>query len=58
LASVQPKSVRKRMKEKAFAAGANREIILECERLGIGIDEFCALALAAMQSIAGSLDPS
>jgi uncharacterized protein len=58
LASVQPKSVRKRMKEKAFAAGADRGIILECERLGIGIDEFCALALAAMQSIAGSLDPS
>lgn len=58
LASVVPKSVRKRMKEKAFAAGANREIIMECERLGLPIDEFCALALAAMQTIAGSLDPA
>jgi len=58
LTSVVPKSVRKRMKEKAFAAGANREIILECERLGLSIDEFCALALSAMQSIAGSLDPA
>lgn len=58
LTSVVPKSVRKRMKEKAFAAGANREIILECERLGISIDEFCALALSAMQSIADSLDPA
>lgn len=58
LTSVVPKSVRKRMKEKAFAAGANREIILECERLGISLDEFCALALTAMQNIAGSLDPA
>jgi len=30
LASVKTKSVRKRIKEKQFAAGANREIILEC----------------------------
>lgn len=58
LASVVPKSVRKRIKEKAFAAGANRDIIMECERIGVPIDEFCALALAAMQSIAGSLDPA
>lgn len=58
LASVVPKSVRKRIKEKAFAAGANREIIMECERIGISIDEFCALALEAMQTIAGSLDPA
>lgn len=58
LASVVPKSVRKRIKEKAFAAGANREIIMECERIGVPIDEFCALALSAMQTIAGSLDPA
>ena len=30
LASVKPKSVRKRIKEKAFAAGADRDIIREC----------------------------
>ncbi len=58
LASVVPKSVRKRMKERAFAAGASRENIMECERLGIAIDEFCALALTAMQEIAADLDPS
>lgn len=58
LTSVVPKSVRKRMKEKAFAAGANREIILECEHLGISLEDFCALALSAMQNIAGSLDPA
>jgi putative nucleotidyltransferase with HDIG domain len=56
LASVKPKSVRKRIKEKAFAAGANRDIIRECETGGIPLDEFCALALGAMQGIADQLD--
>lgn len=55
LASVKPKSVRKRIKEKAFAAGANRETIRECETAGIPLDEFCDLSLQAMQAIAGEL---
>lgn len=48
LASVKPKSVVKRMKEKMFAASVKRENILECEKIGIPIDEFAALAIAAM----------
>ena len=56
LASVKPKSVRKRIKEKAFAAGANRDIIRECEVGGIPLAEFCDLSLLAMQGIAGDLD--
>jgi putative nucleotidyltransferase with HDIG domain len=55
LASVKPKSVRKRYKEKLFAAGANREVIAECEQIGIPIPEFCDLCLAAMQAIAEDL---
>ena len=55
LASVKPKSVRKRIKEKSFAAGANRDIIRECETIGIPIDEFCDLSLMAMQSISDKL---
>ncbi len=55
LASVKPKSVRKRYKEKLFAAGANREIIAECEQIGIPIPEFCDLCLQAMQEIAPEL---
>ena len=55
LASVKPKSVKKRMKEKAFARGANREIILECEMIGIPIAEFCELSVRAMQGIADDL---
>lgn len=52
LSAVKPKSVKKRYKEKAFARGADRQIIAECEKAGIPLAEFCDLSLAAMQSIA------
>ena len=55
LSSVKPKSVRKRIKEKAFARGADREIIKECEQAGIALADFCALSLTAMQGIAEEL---
>lgn len=55
LTSVKPKSVVKRVKEKAFAASVRRENILECEKIGIPIDEFAALAISAMLPIAGEL---
>ena len=51
LANVKAKSVTKRMKEKAFAASVNRETILECERIGIPLEEFAGIALKAMQGI-------
>jgi putative nucleotidyltransferase with HDIG domain len=56
LSVVKPKSVRKRIKEKAFARGANRETIKECELAGIPLADFCALSLAAMQGIAEDLE--
>jgi putative nucleotidyltransferase with HDIG domain len=52
LAVVKPKSVVKRMKEKMFAASVKRENILECEKIGIPIEEFAALAIESMQPIA------
>ncbi|MBE9503831.1 MAG: HDIG domain-containing protein [Proteobacteria bacterium] len=55
LASVKPKSIVKRMKEKGFAASVNREIIMECEKIGIPLNEFAGLALGAMQSISDEL---
>jgi putative nucleotidyltransferase with HDIG domain len=50
--SVKVKSVTKRMKEKMFAASVNRETILECEKIGIPIDEFVDIALGALRPIA------
>ncbi len=55
LGSVKQKSVRKRYKEKLFAAGANREIIAECELIGFTIPDFCDLCLSAMQGISDEL---
>jgi putative nucleotidyltransferase with HDIG domain len=55
LASVKPKSVIKRMKEKAFARNVDRDVIRECERIGIPLSEFAALSVEAMCSIADEL---
>ncbi len=53
--SVKPKSIVKRMKEKAFAASVNRDTIMECEKLGISIQEFAELSLGAMKKVAPSI---
>lgn len=55
LASVKPKSVTKRMKEKAFAASVNRDHIRLCEDLGVPLAEFAALAVEAMREISDDL---
>jgi putative nucleotidyltransferase with HDIG domain len=55
IADLEPKSVRKRFKEKGFAAGANREQIAKCSEIGLELDEFIAIGLAAMQGIAPQL---
>ncbi len=49
VASVKPKSITKRMKEKAFAASVNRDTIRECEMLGISVPEFAEISLRAMK---------
>jgi predicted hydrolase (HD superfamily) len=51
IAGVKGKSVVKRMKEKAFAASVSRDNILECEKIGIPLDEFVELSLKAMSMI-------
>ena len=55
IASVKTKSIVKRMKEKAFAASVNRDTIMECEKIGIPINEFAELSLEALKHIADEL---
>jgi putative nucleotidyltransferase with HDIG domain len=55
LASVKPKSIVKRMKEKAFARSVNRDTIMECERIGIELPRFTEISLRAMQEISEEL---
>ena len=55
LAGVELRSVRKRFKEKSFAAGASREQIATCNEVGLELDEFIELSLKAMKGIAEDL---
>jgi hypothetical protein len=50
---LEAKSVKKKMKDKAFARAVRRENILECEKAGVGLDEFLALAIGAMREMKG-----
>ena len=55
LSSVNLKSLKKKFKNKGFAAGCDREIILECEKAGVSLDEFLELGLKALQEISSQL---
>jgi putative nucleotidyltransferase with HDIG domain len=55
IASVKYKSIRKRMREKAFAASVNRDHIMECEKIGIPLDEFIQISVDAMRGISASI---
>ena len=46
---MEAKSLKKKMKDKAFAAAVNRERIRECEQMGLSLDEFLSLAIEAMR---------
>ncbi len=55
MANLEAKSVRKRFKEKSFAAGAGREQIASCGEIGLELDEFVGLGVEAMKGIAAEL---
>jgi predicted hydrolase (HD superfamily) len=56
IADVEVSSVKKKLKDKGFAAQVSREQIKECETLiGIPLDEMIELTLAAMKSVASEL---
>ena len=49
--SIDLEFVKRRYKEKSFARGARREEIEESRHLGLELDEFLSIAIAAMQGI-------
>ena len=51
LKAIDLEFVKRRYKEKSFARGARREEIEQCVHLGLELDEFIAIAIAAMQGI-------
>ena len=56
VAEVEVKSVRKKMKDKAFAAKVNREDIVKgAAELGVELDEHIAFVIKAMQDNSDAL---
>jgi putative nucleotidyltransferase with HDIG domain len=54
--TLEPKSVRKKLKQPSFAAGVHRdEVYAGAEELGIDLDEHIANVIAGMRPIAGEL---
>ena len=53
---VDAKSVRKKMKDKGFAKGVNRDdVMLGAQELGVDLDEHIQFVVAAMQGVADAL---
>ena len=53
---VEPRSVRKKMKDKAFARSVNRDDITKgAQELGVELDEHIAEVISAMRGVAGEL---
>jgi len=52
VAGTKVKSIKKKLKAKAFAASVNREFIYDIEKTGIDLDTFLQLSIDAMTEIA------
>lgn len=55
IAGLEVRSVKKRMKEKRFAANVNRDKISSCEELGITLDEFLIICINALKEVSTQL---
>ena len=52
---MEVKSIKKKMKDKAFAASVCRDNIRQCAEAGLELDEFLALSIAAMHTHSAEL---
>ncbi len=56
LATLEPRSVRKKLKQPSFARGVNRDEVVEgAQELGVELDEHIAFVIAALRPIATEL---
>ena len=55
IAGLEANSVRKRFKEKSFAAGVDREQIARCADIRLELDEFITIGVEAVKGIAQDL---
>jgi len=55
IANLEVKSLKKKFKDKSFAANCSREAIKECENLGLDLNEFFELSIKAMAKISDKI---
>ncbi|RLD65792.1 MAG: phosphohydrolase [Bacteroidetes bacterium] len=55
IAGTKVKSIKKKLKSKAFAASVNREFIYDIEKTGIELDTFLQISIDAMNEIADQI---
>jgi predicted hydrolase (HD superfamily) len=56
IATLEPKSVRKKLKQPSFAKGVNRDDVTRgAEELGVDLNEHIAFVIAALRPIAPEL---
>lgn len=56
ISDMEPSGLKKKFKDKAFAAKVDREIILEIEKTGLSLDEFFQLAIDGIKKIAKEVE--
>lgn len=56
LSGLTTETVMKYFREESFAPGVNREQVAQCREIGLGLEEFVGLGVAAMKEIASELD--
>lgn len=55
VSDMKPKGLKKKFKDKAFAAGVDRDIILEIEKVGVPLDDFFGIAIEGIKKIKGEV---
>ena len=55
ISDMEVKGLKKKFKDKTFAANCNREIIREIEKAGLSLDEFFGIAIDGIKSIKGDV---
>lgn len=51
VSDMEPKGLKKKFKDKTFAAKVRRDVIRECEKLGLTLDEFFEVAIKGINNI-------
>jgi putative nucleotidyltransferase with HDIG domain len=56
LSTLEPRSVRKKLKQKSFASGVHREDVIEgAQELGVDLDDHILIVIEALRPISGEL---